>query len=144
MTTSPSPGVPSPSLNNGEFPSSLPRWRQFLSMLNWRRDPDYEQRKLQSEWRMKQIDERTKQIDERTKRLESEILLVKNDSERIRKEAEQIERETEQIERETELLRQENAKQKALSASIRRLCFPPESSSIPQTPTEPDCEPSSP
>jgi hypothetical protein len=98
--------------------------------LNWRRDPDYEQRKLQSEWRMKQI-------DERTKLLESEILLVKNDSERIRKEAEQIERET-------ELLRQENAKQKALSASIRRLCFPPESSSIPQTPTEPDCEPSSP
>ena len=148
MTTSPSPGVPSPSLNNGEFPSSLPRWRQFLlgacnvarhlgATLNWRRDPDYEQRKLQSEWRMKQIDERTKQIDERTKRLESEILLVKNDSERIRKEAEQIERETEQ-------LRQENAKLKALSASIRRLCFPPESSSIPQTPTEPDCEPSSP
>lgn len=49
-----------------------------------------------------------------------------------------------QIEKETELLRQENAREKALSASIRRLCFPPESSSIPQTPTRPDCKPSSP
>jgi hypothetical protein len=91
--------------------------------LNWRRDPgyeqrvmQYEQRKMQHEWRMKQ--------------LESDILRVRNDSERIK--------------RETEQLRQDNAREKALSASIRRLCFPPESSSIPQTPTGPDCKPSSP
>ena len=25
-------------------------------MLNWRRDPDYEQRKMQHEWRMKQLE----------------------------------------------------------------------------------------
>jgi hypothetical protein len=36
---------------------------------------------------------------------------------------------------------QENAKEKALSASIKRLCFPPESSSIAQTPIEPDFKP---
>ena len=72
-------------------------------MLNWRRDPDYEQRKMQHELRMKQ--------------LKSEI---------------------EQIEKETEQLRRENAKQKALSALIKQHCFPPESSSIPASATEPD------
>jgi len=92
-------------------------------MLNWRRDPGYEERKMQHEWRMKQ--------------LESDILRVRNDSERIK-------RETEQIEKETEQLRQDNAREKALSASIRRLCFPPESSSTLPTPTGPDSKPSCP
>ena len=64
-------------------------------MLNWRRDPGYEQR---------------------MKKLESEILQ----------------------------LRRENAREKALSASIKRLCFPPESSLIPQTSIKPDSEPSLP
>ena len=50
----------------------------------------------------------------------------------------------EQVERETEQLKQENARERALSASIRRLCFPPESSSIPRAAIEPDCGPSSP
>jgi hypothetical protein len=71
-------------------------------MLNWRRDPGYEQRKMQSEWRMKQ--------------LESEI----------------------------EQLRRENARERALSALIKQHCFPPECSSTPPQPTEPDCGPSSP
>ena len=31
-------------------------------MLNWRRDPGYEQRKMQSEWRMKQIESETEQL----------------------------------------------------------------------------------
>jgi hypothetical protein len=47
---------------------------------------------------------------------------------------------SEQIEKEIEQLDHENAKEGALSDSIRRLCFPPESSSIPQTPTAPDCK----
>ncbi|MFM9099961.1 MAG: hypothetical protein ACKOPS_00990 [Cyanobium sp.] len=64
------------------------------------------------------------------KQLESEILRVKSDRE--------------QIESETEQLRQENARLKALNASVRRLCFPPESSSIPQTPIVPDSKPSLP
>jgi hypothetical protein len=83
-------------------------------MLNWRRDPDYEQRKMQHEQRMKQI--------------ETEILQVRKDKELIEKEIEQLDH--------------ENAKEGALSASIKRLCFPPESSSIPQTPTAADCKPS--
>ncbi|MFN9610616.1 MAG: hypothetical protein ACK546_00450 [bacterium] len=49
---------------------------------------------------------------------------------------------TKLIEKEIELLRQENASLKTLNASVRQLCFPPESSSIPPTPTAPDCKPS--
>jgi hypothetical protein len=50
MITSPSPPVPSSSRSNGAFGSSLPQWRSFLSTLNWRRDPGYEQRMKQHEW----------------------------------------------------------------------------------------------
>ena len=76
MTTSPSPGATSRSSSNGESLSSLPRWRQFLSTLNWRRDPGYEQRKMQHELRMQQ--------------LKSEIEQIKSDSEQIEKETEQL------------------------------------------------------
>ena len=76
-------------------------------MLNWRRDPGYEQRMNNNRIAIERSKERTKQI-----------------------------------EKEIEQLRQENARLKALNASVRRLCFPPESSSIPQTPTAPDCKPS--
>ena len=79
-------------------------------MLNWRRDPDYERRMHELAIRMQQT--------------ENEILRVRSDRARIEKEIEQ--------------LRAENAREKALSASIRRLCFPPESSSIPVTSTVPD------
>ena len=81
-------------------------------MLNWRRDPGYEQREMQHRLRMKQ--------------LESEIL--------------QIDKETEQLRQETARLRQLNAREKALSALIRQRCFPPESSSIPPQAIESDCE----
>ena len=90
-------------------------------MLNWRRDPGFELRKMQHEQRMK--------------KLESDILRVRSDSERSKERTKLIEKEIEQ-------LRQENARLKTLNASVRRLCFPPESSSIPQTPTAPDCKPS--
>jgi molecular chaperone GrpE (heat shock protein) len=92
-------------------------------MLNWRRDPGYEQRKLQHEQRMKQ--------------LENDILQAESDILRVRKDSEQIKKETEQ-------LRRENAREQALSASIRRLCFPRDSSSTLPSSTEPDCRPSSP
>jgi len=78
-------------------------------MLNWRRDPGYEQRVMHYEQRKMQHELRMKQ-------LESEI---------------------EQIEKETELLRRENARQRALSALIEQHCFPDASSSIPLPPTEP-------
>ena len=79
----------------------------MLSMLNWRRDPGYEQRMNNNRIAIERSKERTKQI-----------------------------------EKEIEQLDHENAKERALSDSIRRLCFPPESSSIPQTSIAPDCKPS--
>ena len=109
MTTSPSPAAPSSSSSNGESLSSLPRWRQFLSTLNWRRDPGYEQRRMHYEQRRMQHELRMRQLG-------SEI---------------------EQIEKETEQLRRENARQKALSALIEQHCFPDDFNSTPLPPTEP-------
>jgi hypothetical protein len=85
-------------------------------MLNWRRDPGYEHRKMQHEWRMRQIDERTRQ-------LEREIL---------------------QVRIETEQLRQENTRGRQWLASMDALCFPPDANSTPAIATEPDSKPSSP
>jgi multidrug resistance efflux pump len=85
-------------------------------MLNWRRDPGYEQRVMQHELRMLQYEQRKMQHELRMKQLKSEI---------------------EQIKKETEQLRRENARQKALSALIKQHCFPPESNSTPIPPIEP-------
>ena len=82
--------------------------------LNWRRDPGYEKSIVLHEQRMNENRIAIERSKERMKLIENEILL----------------------------LRQENARLKALNASVRRLCFPPESSSIPQTSTAPDCKPS--
>ena len=69
MTTSPSPATASASSSNGESLASLPRWRQFLSMLNWRRDPDYEQRMNAKLTEIEQIKARSKQIEKETEQL---------------------------------------------------------------------------
>ena len=87
----------------------MPRWRQFLSMLNWRRDPGYELRMLHYEQRRIQFEQRKMQHELRMKQLESEI----------------------------EQLKRENAKQRALSALIKQHCFPDDSNSTPLPPTEP-------
>jgi len=55
MTTSPSPTASSRSSSNGESGSSLPPFRSFLSMLNWRRDPA-------REMRLKQLESETEQL----------------------------------------------------------------------------------
>jgi len=106
-------------------------------MLNWRRDPDYEQqmlhferRKMQHEWWMKQLEKDIEHIRKDSERIENEILRVRSESE--------------QIENETERLRQENARGRQLLASIDALCFPPESSLTPAPATEPASKPSSP
>jgi len=41
-------------------------------MLNWRRDPDYEQRKMQHELRMKQLKSEIEQIEKETEQLRRE------------------------------------------------------------------------
>ncbi len=112
----------------------MPRWRQFLSTLNWRPvrgiELEIEQIKQRSRQNEIEAEQRMKQIEERTKQIESET--------------EQIKKETEQLRRENARLRQLNAKGKALLSCVDQHCFPPECSSIPPQQTEIDCEPSSP
>jgi len=84
MITSPSPAAPCSSSSNGESLSSLPRWRQFLSTLNWRRDPGYEQRvmhyeqrKMQHELRMKQLESEIEQLQRENARERALSALIK-------------------------------------------------------------------
>jgi septal ring factor EnvC (AmiA/AmiB activator) len=102
-------------------------------MLNWHRDPGYEQRVMQHEQRMSENRIAIERSKERTKQIESEILRVRNDSELIEKEilrvkndSELIEKDTEQIEKETEQLRRENAREKAFPHYQER-CHPSQS-----------------
>ena len=101
-----------------------------MSMLNWRRDPGYEQR-------MKQLGSEILRVRSDREQIERDILRVWSAGERSKERTKLIEKEIEQ-------LNHENDKLKALNASVRRLCFPPESSSIHQTSIEPDSKPSLP
>ena len=138
------------SSSNGASASSLPRWRSWLSMLNWRRDPDHE-RKLALietsiafyEQRIQDSERRTKQIESEIEQIEKESELIENESEQLRRESEQIRNEAEQIRQETERLRRQNAKGKQLLSQIDALCFQDIFSSIPPPPTAIDSEPSS-
>jgi hypothetical protein len=79
-------------------------------------------------WRpVREIEREIEQIKQRTRQNESEAV------QRMK-----------QIESETEQLRRENGRERALSALIKQHCFPPERSSTPPQPTEPDCGLSSP
>ena len=89
---------------------------QFVSLLSWRRDPGFEQRMLQYKQRRIQHEQQIKQL----------------------------ERETEQLRQENARLKALNAKGRALLSCIDQHCFPPESSSISPTSTEPDCKPALP
>jgi len=96
---------------------------------------------------MRLIKQRTRETEiailrERQKRLQIEQQ-IEQQIEHMKKEDELLEKEDEQIENEIEQLRRENARLKTLLACVDQLCFPPESSSSPQTSTEPDCGPSS-
>jgi hypothetical protein len=92
-------------------------------MLNWRRDPGYEMR---------------------MNALAIRIQKTRNETEQIKKETEQIERDIERLRQENDRLRMLNFRTQSLLSSVDQICFPPESSSIHPSPTEPDCGPSSP
>ncbi|QPN62994.1 hypothetical protein [Synechococcus sp. CBW1004] len=79
-----SPG--SSSISRSEFLSSLPRWRRWLAMLNWRPVVDYEiraiefeRRKTEFERREKEHEQRMKQLQSDTEQIESEIALLENE-----------------------------------------------------------------
>ena len=56
------------SSSNGASASSLPRWRSWLSMLNWRRDPDYERRMNALAIRIQQTKKETALLKEQNAR----------------------------------------------------------------------------
>jgi septal ring factor EnvC (AmiA/AmiB activator) len=143
MTTSPSPAIASPSSSNGACGSSLPRWRLWLSMLNWRRDPDYE-RKLALIERSIALTESSIASIERSiatseQRLQDSEQSIQDSKQRMQ----DSERRLKLIESETEQLREQNARGRQLLSQIDALCFPDASSSIPAPPTAIDSVPSS-
>ena len=99
-------------------------------MLNWRRDPGYEQRMNALAIRIQKTRNETEQI--------------KNETEQIKKETEQIKRDVERLRQENDRLRRLNLRTQSLLSSADQICFPPECSSIHPTPTDPDSGPSSP
>ena len=76
MTTSPSPTASSFSSSNGASGSSLPPFRSFLRMLNWRRDPAREVRLNQLENEIERLKNERVQIEKGTERIEKEIALL--------------------------------------------------------------------
>ena len=144
MTTSPSPVVLSRSSSNGACGSSLPPWRLFLQMLNWRRDPDHERKLALIEIRIQDSERRTRQIENDIEQIENDIEQIKRESDQIESEIDQIEREADLIESENEQLRELNARGRLLLSRIDALCFPDGISSTPAPPTAIDSRPSSP
>ena len=69
MTTSTSPTVSSHSPSSGASGSSLPPFRSFLRMLNWRRDPA-------REMRLKQLESEIEQLKKGRVQIEKEIALL--------------------------------------------------------------------
>ena len=68
---------PSSSISKSEFLSSLPRWRRWLSRLNWHpvveyeiREIEYENRKIEHEKRMKQLESEIARLEQANSRLE--------------------------------------------------------------------------
>jgi len=72
---------PSSSISKQEYYSSLPRWRRWLAMLNWRPVVDYELREIEFDRREQQlrIEEHRRQIahEQRMRQLESEDELLR-------------------------------------------------------------------
>ena len=89
MSTSPV-SAPSASISKSDYLASLPRWRRWLSTLNWRpvveyeiREIEFEHRRIAHEQRMKQLmnekeqlqkeDERLQKLDARLDELDAKI-----------------------------------------------------------------------
>jgi len=64
---------PSSSISKSEFLSSLPRWRCWLSRLNWHPVVEYEIREIEFERRKIEHENRKIEHEKRMKQLESEI-----------------------------------------------------------------------
>jgi hypothetical protein len=75
MSTSPS-SAPSPLISKSEYYSSLPWYRRWLAMLNWRPVVDYELREIEFE-------RSEREYEKRMQLLESEISQIEKENERL-------------------------------------------------------------
>ena len=106
MSTFPS-SAPSPSISKSEYYSSLPWFRRWLAMLNWRPVVDYELREIEFKRRKIEYEQRKIAHEQRMKQLRSE-----NERKRI-----EHEQRMKQLRSENERLAELNAKLSAISSS---------------------------
>ena len=115
MSTSPS-SVTSPSISKSEYYSSLPWYRRWLAMLNWRPVVDYELREIEFKRSESEYERRMKQLE--------------SEDEQLRKEDEQRKIEHEQrmrqLKSEIERLDELNSKIDALLFSSSTNSTPPQ------------------
>ncbi len=82
MSTSPS-SAPSPSISKSEYYSSLPWFRRWLAMLNWRPVVDYELREIEFDRSEREYEKRKIAHKQRMKQLRSEISQIERENERL-------------------------------------------------------------
>ena len=70
MSTSPS-SAPSPLISKSEYYSSLPWYRRWLAMLNWRPVVDYKLREIAYKQRMKQLESEIERLDELNSKIDA-------------------------------------------------------------------------
>jgi hypothetical protein len=114
MSTSPS-SAPSPSISKSEYYFSLPWFRRFLAMLNWRPVVDYELREIE-------FDRREIIHEQRMRELESEDAQLRKDDEQRKIAHEQR---MKQLESENDQLAELNSKIDALLFSSSTSSPPP-------------------
>ena len=74
---------PSSSISKSEFLSLLPRWRRWLSRLNWHPVVEYEIREIEFERRKIEHENRKIEHEKRMKQLESEIARLEQANSRL-------------------------------------------------------------
>lgn len=119
------------STSRSEFLSSLPRWRRWLSMLNWHPVVDYEIREIEREQRLQQL-----QREDEQRAIESEQRRIAHEQrmQQLENEIAQVRKETEQLENEIAQLKTANAQAAELDSKIAALWPSSNSSSTPTTP----------
>ena len=70
MSTSPS-SASLPSISKSEYYSSLPWFRRWLAMLNWRPVVDYELREIAYKQRMQQLESEIERLDELNSKIDA-------------------------------------------------------------------------
>jgi hypothetical protein len=76
-------GQPSGLISKSEFLSSLPRWRRWLSRLNWHPVVEYEIREIEFERRKIAFEQREIEHEKRMQQLESEIAQIEKENEQL-------------------------------------------------------------